>query len=161
MVSRRSKLHEVRLLFLDIDGVLNRTGYRPVESLGLRSWIEPELAARLSRLVRTIDAVIVLISDWRRGRDLGHLADELRSAGIDGRLLGTTPFLAGERWREIESWMAEHDASVENIAIVDDEYDMGPLASRFVRVSPLNGLDEDAASAVVALFEQSPATSTG
>jgi len=69
------------MVFLDIDGVLNRTGYRPVESLGLRSWIEPEPAARLSRLVRTLNAVIVLISDWRRGRDLAHLADELRSAG--------------------------------------------------------------------------------
>jgi hypothetical protein len=65
-----------------------RTGYRPVESLGLRSWIEPELTERLSRLLRTIDASIVLISDWRRDRDLAHLADELRSAGIDGRLPG-------------------------------------------------------------------------
>lgn len=147
----------MRIVFLDIDGVLNRTGYRPVESLGLRSWIEPELATRLSRLVRTIDAVIVLISDWRRGRELAHLAQELQSAGIDGRLLGATPVLGGERWREIEAWMAEHDVSAQNIAIVDDGYDMGPLASRFVRVSPLAGLDEHAARAVVALFEQEPA----
>lgn len=149
----------MRVVFLDIDGVLNRTGYRPVKSLGLRSWIEPELATRLSRLVRTIDAVIVLISDWRLGRDLAHLADEFRSAGIDSCLLGATPFLGGARWCEIEAWMAEHDVSAENIAIVDDGYDMGPLASRFVRVSPLVGLDEDAARAVIALFEQSPATS--
>jgi hypothetical protein len=148
-------------VFLDIDGVLNRTGYRPVESLGLRSWIEPELAAQLSRLVRTLNAVIVLISDWRRGRDLPQLVDELRSAGVDGRLLGATPFIGGARWREIEAWMAEHDVSVENIAIIDDGYDMGPFASRFVRVSPLVGLDEDAARAVIALFEQNAATSIG
>lgn len=32
-------------------------------------------------------AVLVLSSDWRRGRDLAVLADELQSAGIDGRLL--------------------------------------------------------------------------
>jgi hypothetical protein len=38
------------VLFLDIDGVLNRTGYRPAESEGLRSWIEPELAARSVRV---------------------------------------------------------------------------------------------------------------
>ena len=140
-------------MFLDIDGVLNRTGYRPVESLGLRSWIEPELAARLSQLVRTVNAVIVLISDWRIGRNVAVLADELRSAGIDGRLLGTTPSLGGERWREIEAWMIEHDVSIKDIAIVDDQYDMGPLAARFVRISPLVGLDEHAAEAVVALFE--------
>jgi len=57
--------------------------------------------------------------------------------------------------------MAERDVSVEDIAIVDDGYDMGSLASRFVRVSPLVGLDEDAAGAVVALFEQNPATLIG
>ncbi len=147
------------MVFLDVDGVLNRTGYRPIESLGLRSWIEPELAGRLSQLVRTIDAVIVLISDWRLGRDLAHLANEFRSAGIDSCLLGATPFLDDARWREIAVWMAEHDVSAENIAIVDDGYDMGPLAGRFVRVSPLVGLDEDAARAVIALFEQGPATS--
>ncbi len=150
----------MRVLFLDVDGVLNRTGYRPVESLGLRSWIEPELAERLSRLLRTSEAEIVLISDWRRDRDLAHLAEELRSAGIDGHLLGATSTLGAARWREIEAWMAEHDVPAESIVIVDDGYDMGPFASRFVRVSPLTGLDDDAARAIVALFEQFPATST-
>jgi hypothetical protein len=149
----------VRVVFLDIDGVLNRTGYRPLESLGLRSWIEPELAARLSRLVRAIDAVIVLASDWRRGRDLAQLANELQAAGVDGRLLDATPILGEARWREIEAWMAEHDVPVANVAIVDDGYDMGPLASRFVRVSPLAGFDDEAARSVVALFEHDPTTS--
>jgi hypothetical protein len=139
-------------LFLDIDGVLNRTGYRPSESVGLRSWIEPELAARLSQLVRTIDAAIVLSSDWRRGREHAQLADELRSAGIDGNLLGVTPVLGGDRWREIQAWMADNDVQAESVAIIDDGYDMGSLAGRFVRVSPLVGLDEDAARAVVGLF---------
>ena len=31
---------DVRVLFLDIDGVLNRHGFHPGESIGLRSWIE-------------------------------------------------------------------------------------------------------------------------
>jgi len=145
-------LHAVRVLFLDIDGVLNRTGYRPRESVGLRSWIEPELAARVSQLVRTIDAAIVLSSDWRRGREHAQLADELRSAGIDGNLLGVTPVLGGARWREIEAWMADNNVQAESVAIIDDGYDMGSLAGRFVRVSPLVGLDEDAARAVVGLF---------
>lgn len=65
----------MRVLFLDIDGVLNRTGYRPRESLGLRSWIEPELAQRLSALIVATSAEIVLSSDWRRGRELAELAE--------------------------------------------------------------------------------------
>lgn len=142
----------VRVLFLDIDGVLNRTGYRPAQSLGLRSWIEPELADRLSWLLRTIGAAIVLASDWRRGRDLRLLAAELDAAGVIGTLIDATPELAGERWTEIAAWMAAHGVMPDDVAIVDDGFDMGALAARFVRISPLNGLDHDAAHAVAALF---------
>ena len=141
------------MLFLDIDGVLNRTGYRPDESVDLRSWIEPELAARLSELVRALDAHIVLASDWRNGRTLEFLAGELRAAGVEGSLLDVTPVLGQGRWREIEAWMREHDVPAEHVVIVDDGYDMGPLAARFVRCSPLHGLDEDAVSAIKLLFE--------
>lgn len=143
----------MRVLFLDIDGVLNRVGYSPDESVGLRSWIEPELAARLSELLRAIDARIVLASDWRKGRTLDHLGDELVAAGIEGSLLGVTPVLGRERWREIDAWMREHDVPAEHVVIVDDGYDMGALAGRFVRCSPLRGLDEEAAHAIRRLFE--------
>ena len=50
----------MRVLFLDIDGVLNRTGFFPQATVGMRSWIEPELAARLVAILETIDAKIVL-----------------------------------------------------------------------------------------------------
>jgi len=145
----------VRVLFLDVDGVLNRTGFHPGESLGLRSWIEPELATRLSDVLRVTGAEIVLASDWRHDRELQHLRDELRAAGVEGSLRGVTPVLGGQaRWREIEAWMIEHDVGPDAIVIVDDGYDMGALAARFVRASPLNGLDENAAAAIVALFER-------
>lgn len=141
------------MLFLDVDGVLNRTGYRPATSVGLRSWIEPELARRLSDVLRTTGAAIVLSSDWRRGRDLQQLRDELSAAGIDGTLIGVTPVLGGARWQEIEAWMIANDVSVETMVIVDDGYDMGSLAARFVRASPLNGFDEEVARAIISLFE--------
>ncbi len=140
------------ILFLDIDGVLNRTGYKPRESVGLRSWIEPELAQRLCTVLSTTGAEIVLASDWRRGRELDHLRNELHAAGVEGLLIGTTPVLGGARWCEIEAWRDEHDVPLDHMVIVDDGYEMGPLAPRFVRVSPLNGLDDEAARAIVALF---------
>jgi hypothetical protein len=144
----------VRVLFLDIDGVLNRTGFQPAETLGLRSWIEPELAVRLCEVLRATNAQIVLASDWRLNRELAELRDELHAAGIDVSLIGATPELEGQpRWREVEAWMVEHNLAREAMAIIDDKYDMGPLSARFVRVSPLNGLDDQAAQAIRALFE--------
>ncbi len=145
----------MKVLFLDVDGVLNRTGFRPAESLGLRSWIEPELAKRLSDVIRMTGAEIVLASDWRLGRELPQLREELRAAGVEGSLLGVTPAITGQpRWREVEAWMTEHELRPEAVVIVDDLYDMGALAARFVRASPLTGLDEDTARAIVARFEQ-------
>jgi hypothetical protein len=125
-----------------------------IRVLGLRSWIEPELAQRLTKVIRTTGAEIGLASDWRRGRELPQLRDELRAAGVVGSLLGATPVLAGqERWREIEAWMVAHDVGPEADVIVGDGFDMGALAARFVRVSPLDGLDEDAVGRNAALFE--------
>ncbi|MGN6106372.1 MAG: HAD domain-containing protein [Kofleriaceae bacterium] len=143
----------VRVLFLDIDGVLNRTGYSPRESLGLRSWIEPDLAQRLSALLVATSAEIVLSSDWRRGRELSELRAELAAAGVVATLRGTTPVLGAPRWREIETWLAAETVAPDAFAIVDDAFDMGPLAPRFVRTSPLTGLDQDAADALSRLFE--------
>lgn len=144
----------MRVIFLDIDGVMNRTGYRPRgESQGLRSWIEPELAARLVALARRVGARLVLSSDWRSSADLHGLRAELAAAGIDTPLVGTTPVIPGERWREIRAWLDEHAVDEDACVIVDDLWDMGPLAPRFVRISPLAGLDEAAAAQVAALFE--------
>lgn len=146
----------MRILFLDVDGVLNRTGFHPGESVGLRSWIEPELARRLCDVLEATHASVVLISDWRCGRELPQLREELAAAGVACSLLGATPVLGQARWREVEAWMVEHGVGLESIVIVDDTYDMGPLTARFVRTSPLNGLDEDSARSIRQLFAVSP-----
>ena len=122
-------------------------------SVGLRSWIEPELARRLSEVIAATAASIVLSSDWRQGRDLDQLRDELAAAGIAGVLHGVTPVLGSPRWREIEAWLAVQSTAPDTFVIVDDGFDMGPFAARFVRTSPLNGLDHQAATAIVSLFE--------
>lgn len=142
----------MRIVFLDIDGVLNRTGFRPESSVGLRSWIEPELARRLCELLEATRAAVVLISDWRCNRTLEHLQAELTAAGVVCELAGMTPVLGQARWREIELYMKQHDLDAESVAILDDGFDMGPLAARFVRTSPLNGLDENAARQILRLF---------
>ncbi len=142
----------MRVLFLDIDGVLNRTGFHPGESVGLRSWIETELARRLCYVLEATGAGVVLSSDWRQGRELAYLRDELAAAGIECSVLGATPVLGQSRWREIEAWMHEHEIDIEAVVIVDDGYDMGPLQSRFVRTSPLSGLDEHAEREILRLF---------
>lgn len=142
----------MRVLFVDIDGVLNRAGFQPSDDLALRAWIEPDLAARLSAVVEATGARLVLSSDWRVDRELGYLRDELRAAGVAGELIGVTPVLDEARWREIHAWMTEHHIETEAAVIVDDGKEMGPLWRRFVRTASEVGLDEAAASAIIKLF---------
>lgn len=143
-----------RVLFLDIDGVLNRTGFHPGKPIvGLSSWIETELVVRMSRVVHTIGAEVVMCSDWRIGRELADLRTHLRTAGAAFDLRDATPQLGQQpRWRELEAWRTCHGLALSDIVIVDDAFDMGDLASRHVRTSPLNGFDEDAATAVTLIF---------
>jgi len=142
----------VRVLFLDIDGVLNRAGVQPADDLRLHAWIEPDLARRLSEVVVATGADLVLSSDWRLDHELSWLQDELAAAGVVGTLVGTTPALNDLRWREIHAWMTEHAIETEAAVIVDDMRDMGPLRRRFVRTSSNAGLDDAAAKAIVNLF---------
>ncbi|HRC57323.1 MAG TPA: HAD domain-containing protein [Kofleriaceae bacterium] len=144
------------VVFLDVDGVLNRVGYCPERSEGLRDWIEPDLAQQLDRAVRDIDGQLVLSSDWRRGRELEVLREELRAAGIEAPLIDVTPVLETARWQEIIAWCDARHCSLGQIAVIDDRMDMGPLAQRFVRTSPLCGFDAAAAAALRALFGEGP-----
>ena len=141
----------MRVVFLDIDGVLNRHGFRPAESRGLVSWIEPELAARLAREVAAIDARVVLASDWRIGRTIEALREALGAHGL--ALHDVTPSACGGgRWREIAAWLAANGVDASAAAIVDDAFDMGELAHRHVRCTPLAGFDDSAAAALRRLF---------
>jgi hypothetical protein len=120
----------------------------------MRSWIEPELAARLAAVLDATGAQIVLSTSWRIETGIEELRAELHASGIDGSwLLGATPEVDDdERWPEIDAWMREHGVAPESVVIVEDFYDMGPLAARTVMTSADRGLDEAAASAIVALF---------
>jgi HAD domain in Swiss Army Knife RNA repair proteins len=147
----------MRVLFLDVDGVLNRATFSPAQSVGLRSWIEEELAARLDRVCQEAGAVLVMSSSWRAGRTMEELRDDLAAAGIRTPLIDVTPIQGGRRrYEEIESWLqawqAAGDEEIESFAIVDDLHDMGPLAERFVRTSTFNGLDESSARELVRIL---------
>ena len=141
------------ILFVDVDGVLNRAGFRPAVAAGLASWIEPELAHRLSDLVAATGAAMVVASTWREGRTLDQLRRELGIAGVVGAVVDATPVLHGApRWHEIRAWLDRQPRRPDRFAILDDERDMGELAAHHVRVRPLVGLDDDACEAARGLL---------
>lgn len=131
-----------RIIFLDIDGVLNSTrtciatGGYPGEELEAKDltrfdWIAIGL---LRRLCESSGIQIVLSSSWRIIVDIKKLGDALGLPIID-----KTPVLASSRGNEIARWLNEHP-EVEQWAIIDDDSDMlDSQRSRFVRTDGHEG----------------------
>jgi len=110
----------MKVLFLDIDGVLN--SYQNPGGLYAMSRSKLRL---LSFVIKTTGAEIVLSSTWRKRPDSYQRAKtKLGYRGL--RILDKTPDYLGIRTcrgDEIQFWLKEHP-SVKTYAIVDDDGDM-------------------------------------
>jgi hypothetical protein len=141
----------MKVLFLDVDGVLNRWGSgQPFDE---------ELVDELSRVVRISGAAVCVSSTWRkleahRERLLGVLTrigapvvgwtPDLGSAGEDGNLYI-------ERGDEIQAWLDGHP-EVSEFVILDDNDDMAHLLHRLVLTDGYTGLTRDKGDEVIAMF---------
>lgn len=118
-----------RILFLDVDGVLNSASSRAERqqqgmSLDEASLPTPESLALLVRLVRASGCAIVLSSTWREApHDRAAIAGALRSVGlffIDGTPLIDDAVGAGGRVDEILAWLKAAAATSAAWLALDD-----------------------------------------
>jgi len=114
----------MKVLFLDIDGVLNSTrtaiAYKryPFNFDGDMHMFD-EVAIRLiQKLCEETSAVVCVSSTWR-----GHFTDQEISEGLSIPVVGHTPLLYKNRGYEIQEWLDKHP-DVTEWAIVDDNSDM-------------------------------------
>jgi hypothetical protein len=134
----------MKVIFLDIDGVVNNA-----DSAGRYTYrgiigIDPNLAFLVGKLVMETDAKVVLSSSWRHSP---HGVEEVERQVC--KLLDMTVTLgrpAGigieycERGREIKEWLDRHP-EVERYAILDDENDMLPEQQpHFFKTTWLHGV---------------------
>ena len=145
---------------LDLDGVLNRDG-KWYEGIA----IERRLAQRVGRLVASLDAQIVVSSDWRHwyGReDLQMLLQYFGDINPQ-RVLGTThvPREQGEgiRGQEIQRWLQDYAQPV-RLAILDDNhkgrFSMNVVREWFVKTDPRKGVSRANIVQATALLTDGP-----
>ena len=113
----------MNVIFLDVDGVLNNahTTDRVESYIG----IDDNKVILLKQVVDYFDAKIVLSSTWRHEVDnhiAKYLTGKLEKQGL--KIYDITPNIGWYvRAKEIATWLAdEHEYSIENIIILDDEY---------------------------------------
>jgi hypothetical protein len=149
----------LKLIFLDIDGVLNSSRYAREQALKARrkpmnrflqrtaSEIDPAAVACLNEIVRRSGARIVITSSWRLRHSLKHISRCLRKRGYDGpQLLGSTPIVPGmTRGYEVAKWLGQNFPLAlirEPFVILDDaavDHEKR-LAKHLVRTSYEEGL---------------------
>lgn len=150
----------MKVLFLDIDGVLNSSQHfkrttelrQKTSKQGMdfrdSEWltnIDQVCVNHLKHLMSKVpDLHIVISSTWRKTHPITLLKknlSEMLNVNSD-RILGITPVLwkNGEvRGDEIQAWLNEHP-DVSRFAIVDDDSDMAHLQSHLFKTTWEKGL---------------------
>lgn len=137
----------MKIIFLDIDGVLNSRRYDRTRSSDEGN-IDVTRLPLLKRIVDATGAKIVLSSSWRThwdadeglcdetGRELNPLFARFGLAIYDK----TPAVSARDRDMEVRAWLATHSEEVEAFVILDDILTgWGDLTDRLVRTSPMIG----------------------
>jgi hypothetical protein len=155
----------MKLIFLDIDGVLNSapflkahaiTDYKSVIQALLAS-LDPEAIERLNRIVDVTGARIVVSSVWRAMMRIGELQKAFERAGLKTCPFSQTPQLGTTRGREIQSWLDRRRVTVpvESFVILDDDADMEHLLPRLVQTSMDDGLQDRHVEKAVEILNRS------
>ena len=133
----------MKVIFLDIDGVLNSDEYfdkiKNLKINTIEKQVDVEKIKLLKQAVDATGAKIVLSSSWRYTRNANNLRALLLNYGI---FADTTPFLNNERGKEIKKFLTEHK-DVEDYVILDDEifpsYD-DVLLKKLIKISNKSGM---------------------
>ena len=126
----------MRLIFLDIDGVLNCQLFYDEQLDG--SYVEQNICKKrvgwLNDLCKDTGAKIVISSTWRMGRTIDEMRDILNEVGATFEIIGMTPILRNEgcvRGNEIQQWIEKNDSitglpyyDYSDYVIIDDDSDM-------------------------------------
>lgn len=134
----------MKVVFLDIDGVLNNSNWAiQMYDEGVHVYAENLLDERairlLQKLIDATDAKIVVSSSWRRDKyAMQCLSDQLKPMEI----YDVTPLKSSIRGDEISAWLKKHK-DVESYVIIDDDSDMGDHMDHLIQTTFERGLQPE------------------
>jgi hypothetical protein len=160
----------MKVLFLDIDGVLNsgehtdlnRKDFPPFFYVGIGSYH----VKFLNKIFDNVENLqIVLSSTWRLSDDTGFggvsgTLKYLRARGYTGPdFIGVTPRMPLffkphlERWGEISKWMEDQSTPTESYVIIDD-IDMTHYTDNQIKTDEHIGLTEELADKAIEILNK-------
>lgn len=134
----------MKVIFLDMDGVLNSDEYfdkiKGLDIKGIENDVDMEKVKLLKDAVKATGAKIVLTASARYSKSVQPLIELLKKHKM---LLDLTPYINNKRGVEIKQWLSEHPET-EDFVILDDEifasYD-DELMKKLIKISNGNGMN--------------------
>lgn len=132
----------MKVIFLDIDGVLNsdiwykKQAAQKKASMNLNDHLDKEAIRLLNKIITQTNANVVLSSTWRKHYALEEIQAIFDNKGFLGHIIAKTPDLVGmneyfTRGNEILKWCKENEALLgkkyvdfKEYVILDDKDDM-------------------------------------
>ena len=139
----------MKIIFLDVDGVLNRTA--------ICHGLESDKITLLKSIVDATGCEIVLSSTWRKTGHQRKRIELMCRQHLGKELLDATPvfdlkigqlWAASPRWKEIQHWL-NRQVGIQSFVILDDEHDMGQLQMHLVKTDSFTGLTAEITQEVI------------
>ncbi len=148
-----------KVLFLDIDGVLNTEqqqwkcqmeGIPPADKFGYT--FDPKAVFCLGEILNITGAEIVLSSSWKF-LGMSVLQDMWKVRHLPGTITDITPDNQKGKGLEIKEWLEKHQNDIKNYVILDDEDVALPEQQvHFVKCNPQFGINRRVMEAVLCVF---------
>lgn len=139
----------MKIVFLDIDGVLNHIEMAYIDHRFPS--IDPKAMDRLNMIINETGAKVVISSTWRKRHSVRTFQQLFNSKGFTGEVIDRTPseqtgsrngapsMPYGPRGDQIQAWLS-FEKGVEAFVILDDDSDMSEVSDRLVQTSYSTGL---------------------
>lgn len=149
----------MKLIFLDIDGVMNNQTEAKKSKLHESLEFAPSCVKNLKRIIAETDGdtKIVVSSTWRLGETVESMKERIfKHYGLDEYVIGLTPhYRETIRGLEIADYLANMFTEIIwNIVILDDDSDMGSLLKYHVKTNHIYGLTEKDAEKAIAILNK-------
>ena len=158
-------MYKLKILFIDIDGVLNPMGYlkymynlnqfygneiKTEDRFG--QYFAPYCIEALHKIIRATDCKIVISSTWRKA-GLQNMKEMWAYRNLLGEVYDITPMLNLIRGDEVDAWLEEN--TVDSFCIIDDDADFHSHHDKlFVQTNPNIGLTDELANMCIEILNK-------
>lgn len=166
-----------KIIFLDIDGVLNTEKHnislkkqkKSSDKYGLL--FDPNTIKHLETIIESTHADIVIMSSWKF-LGLDSIQEMWKSRNLPGKVIDITPsnvsddFLLNNdledidlanlylKGVEIESWLSKFSKNIKYVIIDDENVVLNSQLASFIKTNPYDGLTEELSKKAISILSK-------